>query len=246
MLERRGKDTNFRTSWPSRLILALDQDWSKAEEWVGRLQGEIWGFKVGSVLFTEKGPECVRHIKGQGSKIFLDLKWHDIPNTVYESARRAFDSGVDWITVHASGGPAMLEKVCSLQNDSQKVLAVTALTSLKNSDLEILGVKFQEVSDWVESLVKMSYSAGVRYFVCSALELQSLRLAEKYPEAQFICPGIRFEATGSQDQNRVATPQEAFEWGANYLVLGRALTMGPDSEWSNRWQTLKSSLAEIR
>lgn len=244
MSELRPKSLDFRGPGPSRLVVALDQPAVQSRIWVERLSSEVWGFKVGSVLFTEMGPSIVKEIKDKGSRVFLDLKWHDIPNTVFEATQRAFDLGVDWVTIHASGGPKMIQKLLPLENADQKILAVTALTSFSDEDLSELGLRFDKAADWAEHLFKMAHQEGLRHFVCSAQELENLDLARRFPEAQFVCPGIRLAGQGAQDQSRVATPEIAFSAGASYLVMGRALT-GDERNWKEIWENLKSSLAAI-
>ncbi len=225
--------------WP--LILALDGSVAEAKLWVSRLKNEIWGVKVGSVLFTHEGPQIVKYFKDEGVKVFLDLKFHDIPNTVKKSVEAAFHSGVDLLTVHASGGRAMLEAAAKLQSSAQTVCAVTVLTSLEASDLADLGCG-RDMASQVESLGRLALQSGIRGLVCSPLEVASLR--EQSLDAVLVVPGVRLAGdTSHQDQKRVATFSEVFKAGATYAVLGRALTAA--SDWGKTWSEIQFSMDDI-
>jgi len=218
------------------VVFALDQKWSDAQVWVERLGSEIWGFKVGSILFTEEGPAAILNLKKKGHRVFLDLKFHDIPNTVSGAVKVAFALGVDWLTVHAAGGQKMLEAVAPLQNESQKILAIGVLTSLESSDVSTLGWN-RSVAEQVNAMAELSVNSGIEGLVSSAHEVASLR--SRYEHSLLVTPGVRF-ASDVQDQKRTATAQEALHSGSNCIVLGRALSDAKD--WESKWQEIKYSL----
>jgi len=214
----------------SRLIVALDvPDRAAALEAVDRLSGRVGFFKLGLEIFTREGPRLVEEIKGRGEKIFLDLKFHDIPNTVRGAVRSACQLGVQMLTVHASGGPAMLAAAYEeAQASASKplVLAVTALTSLSQNDVHDLGVN-GPVEQWVETLAGLAYGAGIRGLVASTRELPMLR--KKFPgDMKLVIPGIRPAGAALQDQSRAATPAEAIRAGADFIVVGRPILQAPD------------------
>lgn len=214
----------------SHLIVALDvPDRQKALRTVDLLSGHTGYFKVGLELFTREGPRVVEEIRARGEKIFLDLKLHDIPNTVKRAVRSACRLGIHMLTIHASGGAPMLaaasEEVLS-SNSPPLLLAVTALTSLSDKDLQKLGI-IGSTEQWVEKLAGLAQSSGIRGLVASSKELPLLR--RKFRDAfQLVIPGIRPSGTESQDQSRTATPAEAIRAGANYIVVGRPILRAPD------------------
>jgi orotidine-5'-phosphate decarboxylase len=238
MSERRRKFKNYGEAARLPAVFALDMPWSEGQLWIERLSADLWGFKVGSILFTEQGPEVVRHIKNKGARVFLDLKYHDIPATVGGAVQRAFDLGVDWLTVHAAGGPSMLQEAAKHQTDQRHVFAVTALTSLETSDLRSVSVE-KNLETYVEDLAGLAVESGIHGIVSSVHELPQLR--GKFVDQLLLTPGVRFEKT-EDDQKRTATATEAFEQGADYIVLGRALSKA--SDWEKTWQKIKSTLAE--
>lgn len=220
------------------VIPALDtDDLKEACEWVDMLRGggpRI--FKVGSQLFTRVGPRAVEVIRERGCGVFLDLKFHDIPNTVAQAARAAAALGVTMFNVHASGGRRMLQAaVHAAQEETAKrglgqaprVLAVTVLTSLEGSDLEELGLRAQ-VEHWVTLWSEVAVGAGVDGLVSSPRELRALR--EKWGRSVLlVSPGIRKRGPGpGDDQRRVSTPGWALAEGADHLVMGRSLLESPD------------------
>jgi orotidine-5'-phosphate decarboxylase len=221
-----------------RVIFALDQDWSEGRLWIDRLAGELWGFKVGSILFTEQGPECVRYLKARGQRVFLDLKYHDIPNTVRGAVRAAFDLGVDLVSVHAGGGRRMLDSIAPLQTQHQKILAISVLTSFDAEDIKDLGWS-RALVDQVMAMAKLAAAAGIQGMVCSPLEVAALR--RELPHHLLVTPGVRFSSV-SQDQKRTASAQQALQAGSSLIVLGRALSESAD--WNLTWQEIKSSLAD--
>ena len=213
-----------------RLIVALDvPDRTEALRCVDRLTGRVGYFKLGLEIFTAEGPRLVEEIRDRGERIFLDLKLHDIPNTVAGAVRCACRLGVDMLTVHASGGASMLRAAVEEAQNALKpplILAVTALTSLSGDDVAQLGV-VQKTEQWVETLASVAYGAGVRGLVASSRELPMLR--EKFgDEMQLVIPGIRPAGAATQDQSRTATPGEAIRSGADYIVVGRPILQAAD------------------
>jgi orotidine-5'-phosphate decarboxylase len=209
-----------------RLIVALDVPGANAAiELVNRLEGTCAWFKVGLELFVAAGPAVLEPLIARGHSIFLDLKFHDIPNTVAGAVRSAASLGVRMMTVHALGGPAMLAAARSALEDVQnppELLAVTVLTSMDQAQVNAIGLD-REPSRQVELLARMGLDAGVRGFVCSPQEVGALR-AMTGPEGVLVIPGIRPAGAGAGDQKRVATPAEALRHGASYLVVGRPIT----------------------
>jgi orotidine-5'-phosphate decarboxylase len=213
-----------------RLIVALDVPSAKAaEDLANRLEGVCQWFKVGMELFTAAGPPVVERLVARGHSVFLDLKFHDIPNTVAGAVRSAARLGVQMVNVHASGGPAMLaasrEALQGLAHPPE-LLAVTVLTSMDAAQLKASGVGRSPESQ-VQLLAKMSLKAGIRGFVCSPQEVAALR-ALTGPEGVLVVPGIRPAGAAADDQKRLATPADSLRNGASYLVVGRPITQAPD------------------
>jgi orotidine-5'-phosphate decarboxylase len=213
-----------------RLIVALDvSDAKAAVKLVEQLEGNCQWFKVGLELFTAAGPAVLESLLARGHSIFLDLKFHDIPNTVAGAVRSAAAWGVRMMTVHAAGGPEMLaaalEALDGVANPPQ-LLAVTVLTSMDAASLREAGVN-RSPSNQVELLARMGLKAGIRGFVCSPQEVTALR-ALTGPEGVLAVPGIRPAGSNAMDQKRLATPAEALRAGASYLVVGRPITHAPD------------------
>ena len=214
----------------SRLIVALDvPDRTAALKAVDQLAGHVGYFKLGLEIFTGEGPGLVEEIRDRGEKIFLDLKLHDIPNTVRGAVRSACRLGVHMLTVHASGGANMLRAAneeAQSSTASPLILAVTALTSLSEDDVRKLGIA-DPVEAWVERLAGLAHESGIRGIVASSKELPMLR--RKFPgEMQLVIPGIRPAGAAIQDQSRIATPEEAIRTGANYIVVGRPILQAAD------------------
>lgn len=213
-----------------RLIVALDVSSAKtAQEIVTALGDSVRTFKVGKQLFTAEGPQVVRDLIAANRKVFLDLKYHDIPNTVAAAVREAAKLQVSMLTVHASGGGKMLR--CAVEaareaGSDLKVLAVTVLTSLTDSDLEKMGIRGR-VIDEVMRLGAMALSDGCHGLVASALEAPELR-SELGNDFLIVTPGVRPAGSGHGDQARVVTPTEAIAAGASYIVVGRPITEAPD------------------
>jgi len=216
-----------------RIIIALDV--ASPDEGLGlvrQLRGRVGLFKVGSQLFTSAGPPVVAGILQMGERVFLDLKFHDIPNTAAKAALAARTMGVSMITVHAGGGSAMLSAVMEALSSAPAgpkrplVLAVTLLTSLASTDLERLGVAGSP-ADQVVRLAGTALEAGVDGLVASPAEVARLR-RHFGSSPLLVTPGIRPAGTALNDQARAATPQEALRAGSDLLVIGRPVTADPD------------------
>ena len=213
-----------------RLIVALDVPTAAASyELVNRLEGTCHWFKVGLELFTAAGPAVIEPLIARGHSVFLDLKFHDIPNTVAGAVRSAAILGVRMMNVHALGGPAMLaaaQDALAGFPDPPQLLAVTMLTSMDHAQLKATGLE-RSPSEEVELLARMSLDAGIRGFVCSPEEVARLR-AMTGPEGVLVTPGIRPAGADKGDQKRIATPAKALKSGASYLVVGRPITQAAD------------------
>ena len=181
-------------------------------------------YKVGGELFTAAGPAVVRAVRERGAEVFLDLKFHDIPNTVRGSVRSASALGASLLTVHASGGRAMLEAAVDGAGDRVRVLAVSVLTSLDAAGVgEAWGRDVARVEDEVLRLSDLAVAAGVHGLVCSGVEAALVH--ERHGDRLgLLIPGIRLAGGATHDQSRVVTPRQAVEAGARWLVLGRAVT----------------------
>ncbi len=241
----RGRE---KLSARDRLIVALDLPSAEAAARMAeKLRGRVGMFKVGSELFTAEGPVLARYLVARGEKVFLDLKFHDIPNTARAAAREASQLGVSMFSVHASGGREMMEAaldgVRSATGDRSAsrswVLAVTVLTSLSSEDLGELGMAGGSPEDTVVRLARLAQKAGLDGVVASPRETAALRRACG-PRFVIIAPGIRPAlsrrgersrgpaATPVDDQSRIATPASAIQAGADYLVVGRPITQAAD------------------
>jgi len=209
-----------------RLIVALDvPSAAAASELVKKLEGTCQWFKVGLELFTAAGPAVIEPLVARGYSVFLDLKFHDIPNTVAGAVRSATAWGVGMVNVHAAGGPAMLAAAKAALDGVKKppeLLAVTVLTSMDAAQLSSSGVS-RKPAEQVELLAHMCINAGINGFVCSPQEVAALR-ALTGPEGVLAIPGIRPAGADTNDQKRLATPAEALRAGASYLVVGRPIT----------------------
>ena len=207
----------------AEIIVALDEpSLDGARRLMDRLAGRARFYKVGLQLFTAEGPAAVEAVKQHGARVFLDLKVHDIPNTVASAVRSARNLGVDLCTIHLSGGPEMCAAAVAEAGDKTTILGVTVLTSSNQSTLEACGVH-GSVAEQVVRLAKMGYAAGVRGFVASALELPLLR-AELGKQPLLVIPGVRPAGSDAGDQKRTATPAEVVRGGATHLVVGRPIS----------------------
>jgi orotidine-5'-phosphate decarboxylase len=212
----------------SRVIVALDYaNGKKALSLVDRLDPALCRLKVGKELYTAAGPELVERLVGRGYDVFLDLKYHDIPNTVAAACRAAAALGVWMMNVHASGGRGMMSAALEAVADHPdvKLIAVTLLTSMGQSDMADVGLTGTP-HEAVLRLARLARSAGLHGVVCSGLEASVLRAALG-PQFCLVTPGIRPVAV-EDDQKRVLTPRAALAQGADYLVIGRPITQAPD------------------
>ena len=183
------------------------------------------GVKLGLEFFSANGPAGVAAILELGLPVFLDLKLHDIPNTVAKAVQALAPLEPTVLTVHAAGGRAMLEAAKAAAPASTKVVAVTVLTSLDSDDLRSIGVP-AEPRDQVERLAGLAQSAGLDGIVCSGAEVAAARAA--WPEGFFVVPGVRPAGSDVSDQKRVVTPRQALDDGASILVIGRPITAADD------------------
>jgi orotidine-5'-phosphate decarboxylase len=217
-----------------RLIVALDvPDAASALALVGQLEKSCHWFKVGLELFVAAGPAVIEPLVARGHSVFLDLKLHDIPNTVAGAVRSAAALGVKMMTLHAAGGPLMLAAAHAALDgvaEPPELLAVTVLTSMDQAQVTAVGLP-RSPAEQVELLARMGLEAGIRGFVCSPREVASLR-ALTGPEGVLVIPGIRPAGAAAGDRNddqkRIATPADALRQGASYLVVGRPITQAPD------------------
>ena len=212
----------------TQLIVALDVDTlDAAAHLVYRLGPAVEWYKVGKQLFTRHGPAAVRQLKEAGKHVFLDLKFHDIPNTVAQAVRSAAAIGADLTNVHASGGPAMLRGAAQAARESGiLVIAVTVLTSMDRAELAAIGLDLDPAQQVVR-LATLSRDCGVPGVVCSPLEVPLVRQACGL-EFVLVVPGIRPAGAQSDDQKRVMTPRQAAEAGTNFIVVGRPITAAED------------------
>ena len=212
------------------IIVALDvPTMQRALSLAEQLAPVVGAFKVGSELFTSAGPEIIRSIRRTGASVFLDLKFHDIPNTVARAVAAATHLDVQMLTVHSSGGLEMMqaaeaaaqETALQLGNQAPLVLGVTVLTSMQSDGLKEVGQN-ADVGGQVERLATLAVRAGLRGLVCSPLELKRLRQALPR-EIQLVTPGIRGAADQSGDQRRTLSAREALTAGSDWLVIGRPI-----------------------
>lgn len=210
----------------SPIIVALDfPDENTALALVDQLEPGRCRLKVGKELFTRSGPELVKKLVNKGFDVFLDLKFHDIPNTVARACQAGADLGVWMINVHAMGGRKMLEaarEALPSNNENPKLIAVTVLTSMGADDLKDIGIT-QSPAEQVKQLATLTYDCGLDGVVCSPQEISFLRktLGKNF---ELITPGIRPQWSVTGDQKRIMTPAEAIDVGSNYLVIGRPIT----------------------
>lgn len=216
----------------AELIVALDVQ--TREDALAKVKeiGEAVGFyKIGLELFTAEGPDVVKAVRDLGKRIFLDLKFHDIPRTVERAVRSAGKLGVELLTVHSSGGRAMIaaahEAAAEFGAAAPKILAVTVLTSLDRADLEDVGVCGRDPSVQVEAMAKFAVGCGADGLVCSPREVGALS-AMLAKGTLFVTPGVRPAGSATGDQKRVATPADAVRDGATHLVVGRPILGAAD------------------
>jgi orotidine-5'-phosphate decarboxylase len=209
------------------VFVALDTtDLDQALRLAGTVKPHVGGLKLGLEFFSAHGPAGVRAFKEVGLPIFLDLKFHDIPNTVAGAVRAACALGVEIVNVHAAGGPQMLKAAAEAASGKTKVIAVTVLTSLSDRDLDSVGQR-GPAQDQVLRLATLARDCGLAGVVCSALEIRSLR-QKLGPDFLLVVPGIRPKGADLGDQQRVMGPNEARDAGADILVIGRPITAAAD------------------
>lgn len=214
----------------SKIIVALDYaDANSALSLVNQLDPALCKLKVGKELYTAAGPQFVEQLVEKEFKVFLDLKFHDIPNTVKKACQAASNLGVWMLNVHASGGADMMAAALEGVDNSQYnpyLIAVTVLTSMSQENLTELGVT-RPLSEQVTHLAKLTETAGLHGVVCSALEAQLLRKTVSN-DFLLVTPGIRPATASKDDQTRIMTPEKALANGASYLVIGRPITQAAD------------------
>jgi len=215
------------TQIADKIIVALDVPTEKeAVNMVNRVRQHISRFKVGLQLYTAAGPNVVREIVRTGANVFLDLKLHDIPNTVRSAVASAVDLGADMMTIHLSGGEAMIRAAVEAAQGRTTILGVTVLTSQTDDTLNSIGVR-ESVEAQVVRLASLGVKCGVGGLVASPREAAVLR--RQIPaEIRIVTPGIRPSSAPAGDQKRVTTPREALQAGADYLVVGRPIIADPD------------------
>jgi len=216
-----------------KIIFALDVDrLSEIDRWAELLSDKVGMFKVGKELFTTAGPAAVEAVKRHGGEVFLDLKYHDIPNTVAQAMLAAGRLGVRLANLHALGGPEMMEQAATsvrkqfTDAERPRLLAVTILTSSTQETLKAVGIE-QPVEQMVERLAKLAKESGMDGVVASPLEIQAIRAACG-PDFLIVTPGVRPAFASVDDQKRIMTPAEAVKAGADYLVIGRPIAKAAD------------------
>lgn len=221
-----------------RLILALDVggDIGDALTWVERLKDHVGMFKIGKEAFTSFGPDIVRRVEERGGRVFLDLKFHDIPNTVARASEAATKLGVSMFNVHALGGRKMMEEAVRSAEEAARrfdvpvpaVLAVTVLTSLGDEDVADMGFSASSARELALRLAGLAKESGVSGVVASAREVEAIREIGG-EDFIIVTPGIRLEReVAGDDQKRILTPDEAVRGGADFLVVGRPITAAED------------------
>ncbi|MEP6718780.1 MAG: orotidine-5'-phosphate decarboxylase [bacterium] len=220
----------------NKLIIALDvETGDHARRLVASLRGIAGMFKIGSQLFTAAGPELVREIIRSGEKVFLDLKFHDIPNTVAAAGVEATRLGVSMFNVHAAGGSTMMHRTATAVTECAEreglvrpvVLGVTVLTSSDDAVLGEIGLR-ENPAEMVRQLAQLAAQSGLDGVVASAREVSLVRGAVTKPGFIVVTPGVRPAGSGNDDQARVMSPRDAVAAGADYLVVGRPIIAAPD------------------
>lgn len=217
-----------------RVIIALDCEADKAISIAYQLAGEASWVKIGMTLYYAYGTDLVRMLKSRGYRVFLDLKFHDIPHQVEGAARSATESGADMITMHTMGGIDMMraaqrgaiEGAERIGSATPTTLGITVLTSMDQASLAQIGVE-RAVDAEVSSLAALAHEAGISGVVASPMEASLLR-SQLGDRAYIVCPGVRPAGAALGDQSRVATPKQAFDAGASHIVVGRPITDAPD------------------
>lgn len=217
----------------NKIIFALDVDnLSELERWSRLLADKVGMFKVGKELFTSVGPAAVELVKQHGGQLFLDLKYHDIPNTVAQAMLAAGRLGVQLANLHALGGPEMMEQAATAvkqqfsEQQRPRLLAVTILTSSTEQTMKAVGIE-QPLEQMVVRLAKLAQASGMDGVVASPLEITAIRAACG-PDFLIVTPGVRPAFAATDDQKRIMTPAEAVKAGADYLVIGRPIARAAD------------------
>ncbi|MCO6524675.1 MAG: orotidine-5'-phosphate decarboxylase [Candidatus Schmidhempelia sp.] len=228
---------------PSPIIVAVDfSDTRSAWEFIDRVSPADCRLKIGKELFTHGGPDFIKKVQQKGFDIFLDLKFHDIPNTVAQAVTAAADLGVWMIDVHASGGSRMLnaakKALSHFGKDSPLLIAVTVLTSMEEHDLKELGINATPLQQ-ATRLAVLAKDNGLDGIVCSAQEVQHFRTDLGY-DFKLVTPGIRPEGEKADDQRRIMTPSRAIAAGSDFLVIGRPITRA--AEPANKLKEIIASL----
>lgn len=216
----------------AELIVALDVNTrAEAVEKVKAIGESVDFYKIGLELFTAEGPDVVKAVKDLGKRVFLDLKLHDIPRTVERAVKSGAKLGVDLMTIHSVGGKAMIQAAAQAAAEfgasAPKILAVTVLTSLDQTDLEDVGIKGRTPAEQVEAMARFAIDNGANGLVCSPKEVGNLSKMLK-SGTLFITPGVRPAGAAVGDQKRVATPADAVRDGATHLVVGRPILAAED------------------
>jgi len=224
----------------NKIIIPLDLEYSAAINMAKNFDANLCRLKIGSQLFTSSGPQIIKELNSLGFDIFLDLKFHDIPNTVYEAVKSAADLGIWMVNVHASGGRAMLEaskKALEGFDQPPLLIAVTVLTSLSEDSLNEVGIK--DLSKQVLRLAELTNECDLNGVVCASTDVQAIknRFGKDFIT---VTPGIRPNDSKVNDQNRISTPSEAVKNGSDYLVIGRPIT-----ESENPTKALEKIIKEI-
>ena len=234
-----SKPSSAHLKMRERLIVALDVSTGHAAREIVQRIGDAAGiYKIGLQLFSAEGPQIVRDMVGSGRRVFLDLKLHDIPNTVGHAIKAAAELGPSMITVHASGGPAMLRAAVEAAGSRMSVLAVTVLTSFRDADLRHTGVP-HSMEEQVVQLAALARAAGCAGVVSSPRETAQLRrfFGDNFA---IVNPGVRPAGSDKDDQERTATPSEAIAAGASHIVVGRPITKA-----SNPAEAAQAVIAEM-
>lgn len=227
----------------SKIIVALDyNDKEKALSFVSQVSPDACKLKVGKEMFTLFGPDFVKQLVGEGFDVFLDLKFHDIPNTVAKACAAAAELDVWMVNVHASGGSKMMHAAYNAlqeRTNRPKLIAVTVLTSMDADQLREAGVQ-ASIEQHVEHLASLAKASGLDGVVCSAMEAKRLK-SLLGAEFNLVTPGIRPAGSAAGDQSRIVTPEQAVADGVDYMVIGRPITQS-----ENPLQTLKQINASIQ
>ena len=224
----------------NKIIIPLDLEYSAAINMAKNFDANLCRLKIGSQLFTSSGPQIIKELNSLGFDVFLDLKFHDIPNTVYEAVKSAADLGIWMVNVHASGGRAMLEaskKALEGFDQPPLLIAVTVLTSLSEDSLNEVGIK--DLSEQVLRLAELTNECDLNGVVCASTDVKAIKnIFGK--DFITVTPGIRPNDSKVNDQNRISTPSEAVKNGSDYLVIGRPIT-----ESENPTKALEKIIKEI-